>query len=139
MAPWMVNELDVERILVLDYGDFCHYSTLYDLIVISKCYYDDPEILEYLLEHERMHRFYHKNMGYKGVFQHIKHDWETRYHFMGRDYSNYKKIMELKKGKDGIRFKELGLALVYGLLTIPTLWFQIFASFRSFLEWLFDF
>jgi hypothetical protein len=92
-----------------------------------------------LLEHELEHRRIHKLHGYGGILEQVGFDWVSRFHFMGRDYETYKKIMVARKGKDdSLRLKDVCATLLYALLTLPTGFFQLIAEFRRFFEWLDD-
>lgn len=121
--------MNIERVLILEKGSFCHYDPMLDLIVISQCYREDPEFFEYVLEHEREHRRIHLKHGYLGVFHHVILDWKNRFTFMTSNYPRFRKFMKLGND-DGEMFKNTMMSIVYGILTFPTQFFAIGGMIR---------
>lgn len=127
--------MNVERILILEKGSFCHYNPMLDLIVISECYRKDPDFFEYALEHERRHRRIHLKYGYLGVLHHAALDWEHRFTFMTSNYSNFKKFVNLANDNSE-QTKNSVTQIVYIFLTLPTMVFQWVGRFRMFFDWI---
>jgi len=125
--------MDVERILILERGSFCHYDPMLDLIVISKCYQEDPDFFEFVLEHERDHRKIHIERGYRGVLHHVILDWKNRASFMTSNYPRFRKFVKLGRD-DSERTKNILSVLVYNVLTLPTGFFQMIALNRMFFD-----
>lgn len=128
----------VDKILIVDHGNFIYYNEKLDIIVISEQFKTDPELFNYLVEHEYEHRLIHKRWGFWGFLFHAKHDWVSRFKMMFSDYPQFKKIVDLYKFTRFAGIKMVGMRFLYGLLTIPTLLFQYAALSRVFFDWIRD-
>lgn len=126
--------LEDERVLIVEKGSLCHYDSLLDLIVISKCYCEDPDLFNHALEHEKGHRRIQMKYGFPSALHHAIYDWKSRFNFMNKNYENYKKFMKYKKGQSPTRVTNLITSIVYSFLTLPTGLFQGIASLRIFWE-----
>lgn len=115
----MDNEMRSNRILIVEKGRLCHYNTLLDLIVISKCYYDDPEVFDFVLKHEMVHREIHLKHGYWGVLHHVVYDWRARLRYIYEGIKYRKEPVRTKGGRDFLMTKELIIGVIYAVLTVP--------------------
>ena len=121
----------MDRVVIVDKPNFCDYIPRYDLIIISKCYYEDQKLFSVLLDHEQEHRRIQRDYGYLGVFHHVWHDWKFRFSLMTNEGCDlYSKYLNLSEKRDYMMIKEILSNLIYIILTIPTILFQLFSCFR---------
>lgn len=126
--------MKIARVLITELGSNCYYDDKKNLIVISKCFFEDPELFAFLLKHENKHFEFQEKYGAWSFLYHVAFDWIERFKFITENYEYFKKYLKAINKKKSINFKLILGQLLYGILTIPTIFFHLVSMIRVALD-----